>query len=174
MMKPIRIACLVFPAVLLPLVHVFLAVLSDEGAAEIVPRTLALVLFAAVLFAAVCEELFFRSFLQNELKEIFSLHPLTAVLVVNFLFAGLHAVNFFSYATFSYSLWQIILAFAVGISLSAVYERIDQIGYCIAIHALINGTGLLVGFSVTEGRAFVYGLTALAYVAYGFWLLRRG
>ncbi len=169
MMKPIRIACLVFPAVLLPLVHVFLAVLSDEGAAEIVPRT-----FAFVLFAAVCEELFFRSFLQNELKEIFSLRPLTAVLVVNFLFAGLHAVNLFSYATFSYSLWQIILAFAVGISLSAVYERIDQIGYCIAIHALINGTGLLVGFSVTEGRAFVYGLTALAYVAYGFWLLRRG
>ncbi len=168
MMKNCRIFWITCPLVLFPLVHLFMAVFCNARAVEVAQEILGL-----VLFGAVCEELFFRSFFQNQLRERWGIRPLPAVIFVNILFAAAHVVNVFSYATISYVFFQMVAAFCVGVSLSAVYEKTGKIGYCILIHILINGTGLLAGFTVTEGRMAVYGLTALAYAVHGFWLLRR-
>ena len=157
-----------FPLALFPLVHLFLAAFSNESTVEVAPETLGL-----VLFGAVCEELFFRSFLQNQLRERFVIRPLWIAILVNLLFAAAHVVNAVSYATAPYVVLQTVTAFGVGLSLSAVYERTGKIGYCILIHTLINATGLLAGFALTEERMAVYALTALAYAGHGIWLLRQ-
>lgn len=167
MMKKLRAFWITFPLALFPLVHLFLAAFSNERAVEVAPETLSL-----VLFGAVCEELFFRSFLQNLLRERLAIRPLFVAILVNVFFAAAHGVNFVSYATISYGLLQMVTAFGVGLSLSAVYERTGKIGYCILIHTLINGTGLLAGFALTEERMAVYCLTAMAYAVHGFCLLR--
>ena len=162
----LRSLWLTFPLALLPLVN--LQIGAARGMGETTPEILGL-----ALFGAVAEELFFRSFLQNFLLGKCGGREILSATLVNVLFAASHVANLFSYATPGYAAVQMLCAFGVGFSLSAIYARTGKIGICIFIHLLINFTGIFVGFSVSEAEVAAYAAVAFAYAVHGWFLFRQ-
>ncbi len=99
------------------------------------PTILILVVLAAVIVAPVCEEIVFRGYLYPAAKK--HAGSTVAALFSAIVFAGAHG-----------NIAALIPLFVFGLLLVAVYERSGSIWAPIAVHALFNGTTVLLQFLV--------------------------
>ena len=89
---------------------------------------------ASVVFAPIFEELLFRGAIFSWLYEV---HPLLAHILSGFIFGFVHVMN----AVFSGNVGEIIQVFGyffMGIGLSYLYEKTNNIYVPIITHALNN------------------------------------
>jgi len=97
------------------------------------PMVLALIVLAAVVVAPVCEEIVFRGYLYPAAKK--HAGSTVAALFSALVFAGAHG-----------NIAALVPLFVFGLLLVAVYERTGSIWAPIAVHALFNGTTVLIQF----------------------------
>lgn len=93
-------------------------------------------------FVALCEELFFRGLVLDQLirKNWFSKSNTT--LLVSVIFSLLHIVNLYSYATASYVAAQLVFALGASMVLCHLYLKQGLLP-CIVLHIVINLSSLL-------------------------------
>jgi membrane protease YdiL (CAAX protease family) len=93
------------------------------------------------LAVAFFEELFFRVFIFNYLKEI-GYKYFKLIIISSLIFGFAHFINFFNDDYQKYSVInQIVFAFGIGVLLQSIYVKFRSITICIMIHALINYYG---------------------------------
>ena len=94
-------------------------------------------LFVLAMCAAVLEELFFRGFFIEWLREQMSFSLLVSIGLSALAFAVLHLANAPT-AGAGAALLQALFALAIGIALGCAYTMYPRIAPCIGLHALIN------------------------------------
>lgn len=112
-------------------------------------RSIVLVALTALVVAPVCEEILMRGLIYPLLR--FKLSGLISGLLSSTLFALIHA-----------NIVQIIVAFALGLFLAAIYERTNTLWHVIAFHVLFNTLSLFIPASAVVdilGVAFVPAMT---------------
>jgi len=88
------------------------------------------VTISAVVTAPLWEELFFRAYLQTTLRE-FTHRPWLALVIAAALFASQHPM------------WSWPAIFVLALCLGYAYERTGNLWTCILMHAMFNGTELM-------------------------------
>lgn len=97
------------------------------------PVVLAMIVFAAVIVAPVCEEVIFRGYLYPVAKKY--AHPTVAALFSALVFAAAHG-----------NVAALVPLFVFGLVLVAVYEYTGSIWAPIAVHFLFNGSTVVIQF----------------------------
>ena len=100
-------------------------------------------MIAATFMAPITEEIFFRGSLLPGLNQKYS--NLKSILITSLLFGLIHL-----------NPWQFIPAFFAGIFLGWLYLITKNIYLCFFIHALNNGTAVLLEAGSIEIKGFVY------------------
>jgi hypothetical protein len=109
---------------------------EQEQQLELLAGPLPLLVFAAVVLAPVCEEIFFRAFFFAGLRARLDFPVASAISAL--IFAFVHVM-----------LWSTPPLFMVGLGMALLYERHRNVAAPIVGHGAFNGTELLLAWMLT-------------------------
>jgi uncharacterized protein len=103
------------------------------------------IVFVAVIFAPIVEEILFRGFIYRALR--FYKFKYIALLVSSFLFGVLHVYESILTARYE-DLWFILVYMAIGLFMSVIYEKSGDILAPIALHMVYNAIAVFTLFLI--------------------------
>ncbi len=131
----------------------------------------AILYILSMCFVGFLEEVIFRGLLFRGMCKN---HVGAAIIVSSLSFGMGHAVNLLLGAPLADTLLQLLYASAVGFLFTAVFYVGGSILPCIAVHIVVNATGVFAVEPGLEGRIAMALVQSVVSVVCGVWILRCG